>query len=209
MNLRSVFAPRFSRFAALGALLALASVGALIGGGCGASSAPPSGQPGPLDRVSNSGSPFTALLPADREAALRLGIDADKVFLLGIRGDRAFYRLGAECYATGPAQPSDYSFGVVQCSAEFPSAAEPVMDFSVIHASGSSETAPGAGTPWRSEGVAADGVTKLELVSAEGQALAEAAVVDNTYRFSTLPSSAHSLMGYDSAGGVVFSKRSR
>lgn len=211
-RLRSTLARWSSRLVALGVLLGIALVVALAGVMGHASSAPaaPGQQPGPIDRVSNSGTPFTALLPTDHRTISALKIAPGEIALLGTNGKRAFYRLGSSCYAAGPAVPLEgYTFGVVKCSTEFPSAAAPVVDFTIVHSAENSETAPAAGTLWRSEGVAADGVSKLAFVSAEGQVLTEAPVVNNTYHFETTPTSARSLKGYDAKGSVVFSNGSR
>jgi hypothetical protein len=160
-----------------------------------------------LDRVSTRGAPFSSLLLRDQRVLNDMGRAGAEISILARSGERAFYRLGKDCYGSGPVSPSEYTFGVIKCSSDFPTAAQPVLDFSIFHSSSGGDAKPSAATLWRSEGIAADGVAKVALVTADGQSIAETAVVDNKYSFSALPAAGGvSLVAYDARGKVVFSE---
>jgi hypothetical protein len=190
--------------------LALASAGILAATTRDARSASSPPATGRLDQVSNRGKPFSSLLPQDHRVLSQMGRAVGEISILATSGERAYYRLGNECYAAGPASPTDYTFGVIKCSAEFPTAARPVFDFTVSHSSSTDpDSAPATATLWRSEGLAADGVAKIAYVDDSGQIAAETPVVNNTYRFDTVPRTAKRLVAYDARGAELFSQPNR
>jgi hypothetical protein len=165
--------------------------------GCGSAQSPegPSAQPPPADlpglnRVSNPGVPYHAILPRDEFVLQRLAEDGrgiGRILIMGRRGGRAFYRIDAECFATGPASPKVETFSQISCTTAFPSAVHPVLDFTIFHSPGASDERPTKLIVSRSAGVAADGVAKVALVDEAGDVVAETAVVDNTYIFDPSP----------------------
>jgi hypothetical protein len=196
------------------------ALAALAVAGCG--SAQPEGpsvqrppaDPAALKRVSNPGEPYRATLPRDEVLLQRLAKDGREIgrtLIMGRRGDRAFYRIGAECFATGPASPTMQSFGLIVCSPVFPSVARPIIDFTVFHSPGSSdEGRPTTLTVYASAGFAADGVAKVALVDEAGDVVAETAVVDNTYSFDPPPSGANlRIAAFSTTGERIFEQPKR
>ena len=181
-----------SRSKTLGIALA-----ALAFAGCG--SAEPEGQsaqqpppdPVALNRVSNLGKPYRDTLPRDEFVLRRLaedGREIGRILIMGRRGGRAFYRIDAECFATGPAVPTTQSFTQIGCVPQFPSAVHPILDFTVFHNPGASgERRPTRLIVYRSAGFAADGVARIAFVDEAGEVVAETPVVGNTYSFAPPP----------------------
>lgn len=131
--------------------------------------------------------------------------------VLATRGDRAYYRVSEGCYGAGPAPPSSYTLGQIQCprSPQFPSADLPILDFTTFRGGGSDQTFPALAV-YRSEGIAADGVAKVAWLDADGRAVAETAVADNIYQFDPVPpGEALSFVAYSASGEIVFSRRYR
>jgi hypothetical protein len=115
---------------------------------------------------------------------------------------RAYYRvansLGPDCYAVGYVTGSADHIGQVLCSAEFPSATRPVLDFTVMQQGGS---------VWREEGIAADGVSTIAFEDPSGNLVDRTPVVNNTYFVAPLPDGpVNSLVGLDSTGNIVWSR---
>jgi hypothetical protein len=139
------------------------------------------------------------------QRAVRNGEATGAQRLLGMRGDRAFYRIGngtrPDCFAVGPAAPAAYHFGRIRCS-NFPSAETPVLPLVLFR--GEPGTKPRI---WRCEGFAADGVVSIALQDAAGNVLARTAVEDNMFRFDPIPEGSSVLVGLDSADKVVDSYR--
>lgn len=175
-----------------------------------------SSEPAPLDRVSNQGTLFSALRPRDEQALGRMregrssqDIAAAGIFILGTRGDRSFYRLSDHCYGSGPASPSNYVFGHIQCVTAFPSRDVPVLDATVFGSTAGPDERPRPETltVHASEGIAADGVAKVALLDADGQVVAETPVVDNIYRFERVPAgNALRVVAYTATGEIVFTQ---
>ena len=209
------------RFGALRTTVALIAVTFVTGCGSGVSSEQAgsgyqSNEPAPLDRVSTRGTPFSSLLPRDEQALSRMrggvgvpeSISAEDVSILGTRGDRSFYRLSEHCYGSGPASPTNYVFGELQCTPAFPSPARPILDGTVFGSSAGPDERPQPRTMTvhASHGIAADGVAKVALLNADGQVVAETAVRDNIYRFDRVPAgNATKVVAYSATGEVVFS----
>jgi hypothetical protein len=199
--------------------VALIAVALFTGCGSGVSSeqADPgyqSNEPAPLDRVSNRGTPFSSLLPRDEQALSRMrgGVAVPEnisvVSILATRGDRSFYRLGDNCYGTGPASPTKHVFGAISCTDSFPSAERPVFDFTVFGSTAGPDERPQPQTMTvhTSQGIAADGVAKVALVDADGHVVAETPVLDNIYRFDRVPAgNVTRVVAYSATGEVVFS----
>ena len=176
----------------------------------------PSIEPASLDRVSNQGTPFSSLLPRDEQTLDRMrgargagAIAVEGISILGTRGDRSFYRLSDHCYGSGPASPTNYVFGQIQCTPAFPSPAVPVLDGTVFGSTAGPDERPQPQTMTvhTSQGIAADGVAKVALVDADGHVVAETSVRDNIYRFDRVPAgNAAKLVAYSTTGEVVFSQ---
>jgi hypothetical protein len=148
--------------------------------------------PGVLSRFSNAGEPYATALSGDQQVLQRLaqdGRETSRILRLGQRDGRVFYRLDAECFATGPVLPATQSFSAIACSPQFPSPAQPILDFTVFRgASTRADERPTKLTVYRSEGFAADGVGSVALVDEAGAVVADTEVVDNTYSFEPTPS---------------------
>lgn len=190
------------RFAALA--IAVFAVGAFAG----VASLTPAAPPDPaLSHVSNIGVPIAP--PTTDEPALTRANQAGQAkgpqFVLGTRGDRAFYRIengdGSDCFAVGPVAPAGYRFGQIQCG-EFPSADRPVLAFVMVQ--GDASAAPPQVT--RAEGVAVDAVTTVAFADPSGSYVARTPVQDNLFRFETIPEAQFSALdGLDAAGNIVYS----
>jgi hypothetical protein len=197
--------------------VAVVAIALATGCGSGASSeqANPSfssNEPAPLDRVSNRGTPFSAPVDdrlADRLQATGMGRALEDISLLATRGDRAYYRMGGECYAVGRASSATFAPGAISCSPQFPSPASPILDFTVFGSTAGPDERPQPQnmTVHASQGIAADGVAKVAFVDPDGQVIAEAPVLGNVYRFDRAPAgNATKLVAYSATGEVVFSQ---
>jgi hypothetical protein len=118
------------------------------------------------------------------------------LLLLAIRDGRAFYRLGdarAHCYAAGDAR-SVGTVGAVGCW----ESSEPLMDFSVVDLSSGSRSEMKF---FRIEGIAADQVSSVGVLGANGDVMARVPVVGNVYVMSAPPGApGRSLVALDSRG---------
>lgn len=197
------------------AVIAIALATAGCGSGTSSEQANPSfssDEPAPLDRVSNRGTPFSAPVDhrlVDQLQATKMGRALEDIFLLATRGDRAYYRMGAECYAVGRASSATFAPGNISCLPQFPSPARPIVDFTVFGSTAGPDERPQPQnmTVHTSQGVAADGVAKVALVDPDGQVVAETPVLDNVYSFDPAPAGkATKLVAYSATGEVVFSQ---
>lgn len=99
-----------------------------------------------------------------------------EVYLLGIRGERAFYRIVGQghtnCFAVGSADALG-TLGGIGCWRRLSA----LLDKSVV------EIARGSSQPrlLRIEGFAADGITRVEALDQSGRTVAEAPVSNNIY----------------------------
>lgn len=122
------------------------------------------------------------------------------VYLMAVRGKHSYYRIGSlargTCYGVGKTG-SLAGPGLTKCWAS----ARPIMDLSVVEITRASPKPRliDAG------GIVADGVASVAFAMADGQVLAEAAVIGNTYDFAQVPPEAQVIEARDSAGRVVFS----
>lgn len=151
--------------------------------------------------------------PDDVVAVMRrMGRQDITMTVLGRHHGRAYYRLEAAagetpatCFGVGPAGGQPSLLGRVKCAHGFPSAARPVLDFSIV---------TGRLTPdlssireealERAEGIVADGVASVALVDDRGAVVARANVIDNSYYFDSLPRGrAAGLLALDGNGRVV------
>jgi hypothetical protein len=118
------------------------------------------------------------------------------VSLLGIRGGRAFYRVGevqSHCYAVGDAG-SIGTLGALACW----DGSQPLMDFSVVDISTGSTSEMKF---FRIEGIAADQVSSVGLLDSNGHVVARVPVVGNLYSMATPPSgSGRGLVALDRRG---------
>jgi hypothetical protein len=116
-----------------------------------------------------------------------MGQNAGEVAVLAKRQHRAFYRVGSECYGTGPTEPTEYTLGQIICTREFPSESRPILDFTVYRAASTDGEGHKTYSIWRGEGFAADAVAKVAFLDLDERVIAEAAVVNNTYKFDSVP----------------------
>lgn len=155
-----------------------------------------------LNNVSNRGQ-LADLLPADQQALQRVNQPGAEVTLLAVRGERAFYRIGSECYGVGPVKPTRYRLGSVKCAPTFPSDGNPVLEFTVFHGD---PRAPEL-TVYRSEGVAADGVAAVGFMTTGGQIVGRTPVIDNVFLVpSSLAGEFRGFVAFDLAGTVISSR---
>ncbi len=157
-----------------------------------------------FDHVSNAGNPVSV---PGRVAALLEGVGARaELRRLAARGPLAFYSAPGDsaglCYGVGAV--STGGLAVVGCPRpdsarlNFPSNETPILDLSGIEREQD-------GTLYLLElaGIAADGITKVGMIDANGT-LHSADVVDNVY-YSDLPRvPASAVVGFDSDGNEVF-----
>jgi hypothetical protein len=181
--------PRRTLTTLVGLLLiavAAAAIFASIGGRAAATSA---AARGPLNSVSAAAQTPVALLPADTRALQRFsGQGLSSVSLLATRGGRSYYRIessaGPACYGAGPVVHTSYVLGQIQCAADFPSAARPLLDFTVVHGGTANRASDRV---WRSEGIAADGVADVAFLTPSGELVGVSPVVRNVYSLQSLP----------------------
>jgi hypothetical protein len=121
------------------------------------------------------------------------------LFLLAVRDDRAFYRVGdarAHCYAVGDAG-SVGTLGAVACW----DGSEPLMDFSVVDLSSGSRSDVKF---LRIEGVAADEVSSVGVVDSNGDIVARVPVVRNVYAMAAPPGPrSHGIVALDGRGRLL------
>lgn len=148
-----------------------------------------------------------ALTDSDKQQLARLGQTVTDVAALGTRGGRAYYRIkntsGPDCYAVGPAaMNTDYRLGQIECAPDFPSAARPILDFTVVMG-GLRPDQPAH--VFRSEGIAADGVADVGVLTPDGQLVDVHPVVNNIYSIVTPTSrDVSELVARDANGTVIY-----
>jgi len=136
-----------------------------------------------MTRVSNAGKAVKDVrgLPA-RSANVRGGS------LLAVRGARAIYRLdrsgAAPCYGVGPAADVADVDSVTCTRATFPTAVHPVLDFSVYEGTRRDVRELAL---FRVEGIAADGVARVEFLRPNGDVALSVPVTDNVYATASVP----------------------
>jgi hypothetical protein len=162
----------------------------------------------PVANNSSRGRPVS-ILPHDLWTLQELaahGASLGEVSFIRSEARRAYYRIpnsnGADCYAVGPMFSPEYLFGQVACAAGFPSAAQPVLDFTLMHQTAHDPTSVRV---IRSEGFAIDDVASVEVQAASGAVVARAPVVDNVYSVQSLPDvQVTKIVARDRAGSVVW-----
>jgi hypothetical protein len=129
------------------------------------------------------------------------------VSALGTRNGRIYYRIkntsGPDCYAVGPAaMNTDYRLGQIECAPDFPSAARPLLDFTIVDG-GLKPDQPAH--IYRSEGIAADGVADVGFLTPNGDLVDVHPVVHNIYSIVTPTSrDVSTLVGRDANGTVLY-----
>jgi hypothetical protein len=108
------------------------------------------GLPGPIN-------PNVSLSARDQQTLARLhaedpSVTPGAVALLKTVGGSSFYDVhnatGVDCFSVGTANATDELLGSIGCGTGFPSASDPVLDFTVMHGAAlSSPTPTGAYTP--------------------------------------------------------------
>jgi len=161
----------------------------------------------PLGIVSARSGADVALLPRDTSALDRFagsGYALHDVSLLGVRNGRAYYRIensnGAACYAVGDVGDKEHLLGQILCAPDFPSAARPLLDFTVIHGGASAAQ----DRVWRSEGIAADAVRSVAFQTPDGRIVGRTPVVGNIYSVAPPPKGhVTRLVAKDASGATV------
>jgi hypothetical protein len=138
-------------------------------------------------------------LTQQQERRLSGAPSAGTLSLLAIRDGRAFYRLGdprARCYAVGDARTVG-TVGAVSCWDD----SQPLMDFSVVDLSSG---VLGETKFFRIEGIAADQVSSVGLLSSRGDVIARVPVAGNVYAMPVPPDdSVRALVALDSRGRTL------
>jgi len=140
-----------------------------------------------------------------RNARLAKLMKIEAVYLLAIRGKRAYYRaIGSDgmCLGAGPSK-SLGELSSEECPyVPFPTAGTPVLDFSVYE--GMSHTGRGVSL-YRAEGFAADGVASVAFLRPDGVAVLRVPVRRNVFSTSSVPHGPIAdVVGYDASGAEVW-----
>jgi hypothetical protein len=161
--------------------------------------------------LSNPGEPVTSdeIANQDLNSFQASGAIKTGVYRLAVRGAHVFYAARSEtgglCLAVGNSsspQPTTLSAtGCLHASpTAFPSAANPVQDFSVI----GYDAATGTFTIRYLGGFAADGVASVAVLGANGKAIATTSVTGNVYSSDEVPDvQAVAIAAYDGSGKEV------
>jgi hypothetical protein len=166
----------------------------------------------PVGTLSNVGVPV-GLTSADATTVSRLeaatGLKIEATSLLGTKASTQFYALrgsaGNNCYATGAAGATAVILGQVRCNAAFPSAAQPILDFTSFTQVVGDD--PGSARVAKSAGLAADGVSDVALAGDNGQIMARTPVVNNVYAFVNPPTEhVAAILAEDAQGNVLASR---
>lgn len=148
--------------------------------------------------VSAKGTKVSLSTRAHRGAKFLFDGSLPELYLLGIRADRAFYRLvgedGQTCFAVGFAN-SVGKPGSIGCWRQL----NALMDYSTV------EVVRGSREPrlLRIEGFAADGVTRVQAMDESGRTVAEAPVTANIYHLGAPTALVMRLVALDRSGDVV------
>jgi hypothetical protein len=185
--------PAFAAVLLISSILALSAVVA-------ASLAVAGGRDASASTISAKGKKVRLTPRARRGARFIFHGTLPEAYLLGIRGDRAFYRLvgrGHEnCFGTGPAETIGKPGGL-GCWRRL----SPLLDESVV------EITRGSSQPrlLRIEGFAADGITRVAALDHLGRTVAQAAVTDNIYYLGAPAGGwvVTRVVALDSSGNVV------
>jgi len=134
-------------------------------------------------RISNAGRSVSVLRGlVVRNADIRAG------HLLATRNGRALYRLeraqAAPCFGTGPASDLGTVDAVTCTRAAFPTAAHPLLDFSVYEGTRHDVRELSL---YRAEGIAADGIGAVEFLRPNGKVAVRVPVAANVYATSAVP----------------------
>jgi hypothetical protein len=159
--------------------------------------------PPPLDRVGARGTPVDVSSDRDRDALARMHRPGATVSRLAERDGRAYYRLAsdADCFAVGPAKGTQGRLAQIACMPAFPSAEQPVLDFTAFAGP------PGDLRVYRAEGFAADGVASVAFRDSAGALVSQTPVVDNAYFVDPPPSGVvTALVALDSTGDVLYTQ---
>lgn len=162
-------------------------------------------QIGSLVGLYDSGTPVpTTALPDYQVSGLAhvQGFDTGAVRVVGRRAGLTFYAAknaqGHLCFAIGvAATPSIDALTCQHSRTAFPSASQPIADFSGVNSDGTIVT--------QLAGFATDNVARVAVLASDGSPIASVPVIDNIYGGDELPSiSASAIVAYDSAGNVLF-----
>ncbi len=165
---------------------------------------------GPILGLSNSGNPVSIeVFPTYQVSALKeIGFPAGEVRLLAERSGIGFYAAkntaGKYCFAIGFGSSTTPRLDALACQGgvigSFPSASDPVADFSGVRAA-----AEGSTSVVTLAGFAADDVARVAVLGRNGKTIASTQVESNVYAAGDLPQTeASAIVAYDQAKNVVF-----
>lgn len=168
-------------------------------------------QIGQLLGLTNTGTPVqTAAFPPRQLSALeRIGFPTGDVRLLANRAGVSFYAAkrvdGNYCFAVGFSAEPTPSIDALDCPGQtlgsFPSASDPVADFSRLNAHG------GDTYVTTLAGFATDSVATIRIEDADGKEIYSAPVEQNVYAEAELPQTpASTIVALDHAGNTVYRK---
>jgi hypothetical protein len=163
-----------------------------------------------LAQVSNQGTPVFSLVPSQAQD-LRASHVEPQVSLLGVRAGFSFYTgtsaSGQPCFlesnSTAPAPEISFVACLGQGDGVFPSANEPIVDFSAYW---KTLADPQLHVRWLA-GFAADGVAQVGLVDGSGQ-LTTTPVIGNVYASRDVPNTPiTAIVALDSSGRTVWQRQ--
>lgn len=168
-------------------------------------------QIGQILGLSNSGTPLsTRDIPPHQISALEsVGFRAGEVRLLTYRAGVSFYTAmstaGGYCFAIGFNSKAKTSIDALECQdgtiGSFPSAADPVADFSALNAT------DGVTYVTTLAGFATDSVSRVAVVDISGKVIYSTAVEDNVYAAGDVPRTpAAAILAFESSNALVYRK---
>jgi len=196
----------FAGLATLATLIAVAAAGALGNSTPKIATHLTTAERVSLARVSATGSPIQ--LPSTDVRTTRLrAAGFSNVTKIGTAGNASFFRVvsssGRDCYGSGRTGAA-WPFAAIICSTAapyFPSAANPILDQSLVGADSPSE-----GLHFMSlQGVAADGVAAIQGLDPDGNTVVTTPVAANVYYepAAKMPSNVVAIEAVDASGNVL------
>lgn len=169
-------------------------------------------QIGRLFGFSNSGTPVAKeQIPAHQISALEsAGFPTGTVRLLAHRSGVSFYAAktsaGSYCFAIGLRSQTTPSIDALACQGatigSFPSAADPVVDFSALNAT------PDATYVTTLVGFATDNVGRVGVINASGKLIYSTSVEQNVYAANDVPQRpATAIVAFDNSNTIIYRKQ--
>jgi hypothetical protein len=143
-----------------------------------------------------------SLDPKAARAADLMG--AQEVYLLAKRAGRAYYRLAGHegpCFGAGPAEDVGFVTSETCPSGRFPTAEQPVIDYSIYEAT---SHVRGALSLYRAEGFAADGIVRVAFLRPNGAVALSIPVRANVFSAAPPGGAISTLVAYDASDREVW-----